>query len=87
MTTTDPRPEISLDVHGAEFRDANYAIYDDLRRRCPVAWSTENGGFWALTEYESVFEATRDDDLFTSTPGVNIPFAAGETSAGLAAIF
>lgn len=86
MTTTDPRPEISLDVHGVEFRDTNYATYDDLRSRCPVAWSTESGGFWVLTDYESVFDATRDDDLFTSTPGTNIPFRAGDTTAGLAAI-
>ncbi|WP_035855730.1 cytochrome P450 [Cryptosporangium arvum] len=86
MTTTDPRPEITLDVHGVEFRDTVYTTYDELRGRCPVAWSTENGGFWALTDYESVFDATRDDDLFTSTPGVNIPFHAGESGAGLAAI-
>ncbi|GAA3392720.1 cytochrome P450 [Cryptosporangium minutisporangium] len=80
------RPQIALDVHGQAFRDANYAIYDDLRERCPVAWSTENGGFWVVTDYESTFDATRDDDLFTSTPGTNIPFTAEDTGAGLAAI-
>ncbi|SHN46592.1 cytochrome P450 [Cryptosporangium aurantiacum] len=89
MTTSKhvgTRPEIALDVHGRAFRDANYAIYDDLRARTPVAWSTENGGFWVLTDYESTFDATRDDDLFTSTPGTNIPFTGQETGAGLAAI-
>ncbi|TQS42030.1 cytochrome P450 [Cryptosporangium phraense] len=84
--TTSGRPETALDVHGAAFRDANYAIYDDLRARCPVAWSTENGGFWLLTDYDSVFEATRDDELFTSTPGTNIPYGAGDRDVGLATV-
>lgn len=66
------RPEISLDVHGEEFCRDNYAIYDDLRSRCPVVWSTEVGGFWLLTDYDSVFEATRDDDLFYSSAGAGI---------------
>ncbi|MFI5952705.1 cytochrome P450 [Cryptosporangium sp. NPDC051539] len=87
MTSTDRgRPEIALDVHGPEFRDANYAIYDDLRERCPVAWSTENGGFWLLTDYDSTLEATRDDALFTSTPGTNIPFGAGDGDIGPATV-
>jgi cytochrome P450 len=28
-----------------------------------------SGGFWMMTDYESVFEATRDDDLFYSSDG------------------
>ncbi|MCU1644361.1 MAG: Steroid C26-monooxygenase [Nocardia sp.] len=68
----DGRPEISLDVHGEEFCRRNYEIYDDLRSRCPVAWSPEHGGHWLLTDYDSVFEATRDDELFYSRAGAGI---------------
>jgi cytochrome P450 len=81
-----PRPAVELDVHSVEFRDANYAIYDDLRGRCPAAWTPENGGHWLLTDYEGTFEATRDDDLFTSTPGTGIPFGSENDGVGVAAI-
>jgi cytochrome P450 len=90
MTTIDQgqetRPEVDIDVHSVEFRDANYAIYDDLRGRYPAAWTPENGGHWLLTDYEGTFEATRDDDLFTSTPGTGIPFGGSTNGVGLAAI-
>jgi cytochrome P450 len=66
------RPEIALDIHGEEFCRRNYAIYDELRETTPLTWSTEIGGFWLFTDYESVFEATRDDDLFSSANGAGI---------------
>jgi cytochrome P450 len=66
------RPEISLDPHRIEFGRHNYEIYDELRELCPVAWSTEAGGFWFMTGYAPVFEATQDDDLFISSQGINL---------------
>jgi cytochrome P450 len=71
MTAHD-RPEVAVDIHGEEFCRNNYQVYDDLRARCPVAWVTNSGGFWLLTDYESVFEATRDDELFYSSDGAGI---------------
>jgi cytochrome P450 len=71
MTAPD-RPEVAVDIHSEEFCRNNYEIYDDLRSRCPVAWMTASGGFWMLTDYASVFEATRDDDLFYSRDGAGI---------------
>jgi cytochrome P450 len=78
-TSAGARPEIPLDINDPEFGAHNYATYDELRSRCPVAWSTENRGFWVLTDYESVFEATRDDDLFMSSNGAGIPTEAKES--------
>jgi len=72
-TTTGRRPETDLNIHRPEFGRRNYEIYDELRSRCPVAWSTANGGHWLLTDYDSTFEATRDDDLFISSLGAGIP--------------
>jgi cytochrome P450 len=66
------RPEISLDPHHVDFGRRNYQIYDELRGPCPVAWSTEAGGFWFLTGYAAVFDATQDDDLFLSSQGTNL---------------
>ena len=66
------RPEIALNIRGEEFCQRNYEIYDELRASNPLTWSTALGGFWLFTEYDSVFEATRDDDLFSSANGAGI---------------
>ncbi|HWG26725.1 cytochrome P450 [Actinospica sp.] len=75
----DGRAQIALNIHGAEFCRENYRIYDELRSRCPVAWSTELGGYWLLTDYDSVFEATRDDELFYSSAGASVRDDSGVT--------
>ncbi|MFH5821889.1 cytochrome P450 [Georgenia sp. AZ-5] len=31
-----------------------------------MAWTEAHGGYWVLSDYASVFEAARDDELFTS---------------------
>jgi cytochrome P450 len=67
------RAEIEFDHHSPEFRENNYAQFDQLRSQCPVAHSSEHGGFWVLTDYDSVYQAARDDDLFNSYPSVGVP--------------
>lgn len=85
-TEVDGRPQVALNIHSADFCRENYRIYDELRSRCPVAWSTEVGGFWMLTGYDPVFEATRDDELFYSGDGAGLrdPAEPPERSAFLA---
>jgi cytochrome P450 len=71
---TDPnRPVVDLDVHSVEFGRRNYEIYDELRQRCPLAWSPANGGHWLFTDYASTFDAARNDELFSSAQGAGIP--------------
>jgi len=65
--------EVDFDHHSPEFRENNYAIYKELRSKCPVAYSTRHGGFWVMTDYESVFEATRNEGVFRSYPTVGVP--------------
>ncbi|SDG51324.1 Cytochrome P450 [Lentzea fradiae] len=67
------RPEVDFDHHSADFRERNHEIMDDLRSRCPVAHTEAHGGFWVLTDYQSVTSALRDDELFSSRPSVGIP--------------
>jgi cytochrome P450 len=43
-----------------------YPIWDDLRRRCPVAHSGRYGGAWLPVTYDLVAEAANDTDRFTS---------------------
>jgi cytochrome P450 len=42
------------------------AIWDDLRRRCPVAHSDRFGGVWLPTRHEDVRAIANDTDHFTS---------------------
>jgi cytochrome P450 len=43
-----------------------YPIWDDLRRRCPVAHSDRYGGVWLPTRYDDVAEIAQDPELFSS---------------------
>jgi cytochrome P450 len=45
------------------------AALAELRERCPVAWTERSGGFWAVTRYADIREATRDSDTFVNGGG------------------
>ncbi|MEV4729883.1 cytochrome P450 [Saccharopolyspora sp. NPDC049426] len=65
--TEQPRcPIVHFDHHSAEHAANHVDAYRELRQECPVAWTDAHGGFWVLSDYPSVFEASRDDDLFSS---------------------
>lgn len=40
--------------------------YRALREKCPVAWTEAHGGYWVMSGYDSVFDAARDDEVFSS---------------------
>lgn len=43
--------------------------YDNaIRRKCPVAYTEQFGGFWGLFDHASVTAATRDTEAFLSSP-------------------
>lgn len=63
----EPRcPMVHFDHHSAEHAADPVSAYRTLRAEAPVAWTEAHGGFWVLSDYPSVFEASRDDDLFSS---------------------
>lgn len=41
------------------------AAWSELRERCPVARSNQHGGYWILSDYESVALASRDSATFS----------------------
>ena len=45
------------------------AAMAELRERCPVAWIEPAGGFWAVTRYDDIREATRDSETFINGGG------------------
>lgn len=67
----NPKPVVDLDIHSDVFAENNYATYESLRQ-CPVAWTTDRGGYWILTGYDACFDATRDDETFISSLGTSI---------------
>ena len=66
MTDTNRRiPDFDPDV--PEDFDSPHAMFKDLRRRCPVAYSDAMGGFWAITKYEDIVRVLTDWETFTTT--------------------
>ncbi|HTZ13286.1 MAG TPA: cytochrome P450 [Mycobacterium sp.] len=55
---------VDFDHHSDEFNLNELAINAELRRKCPVAWNANYGGFWFLTSYDAVSQAARDGDGF-----------------------
>lgn len=62
----DVRPVVDFDHNSAEHSADPVASYRSLREKHPVAWSESWGGYWVLSGYEAVFDAARDDDVFSS---------------------
>jgi cytochrome P450 len=64
------RPDVSADAvvdfdhHSDEYNLNELAINAELRRKCPVAWNQNYGGFWFLSSYDAVSRTARDDDTF-----------------------
>ncbi len=64
------RPDVAADAivdfdhHCDEFNLNELAVNADLRRKCPVAWNENYGGFWYLSSYDAVSSAARDGDTF-----------------------
>jgi cytochrome P450 len=55
---------VDIDHHSADYSRNELAINAELRRRCPVAWNENYGGFWFVTGYDAVTTAARDGETF-----------------------
>ncbi|MCW2496745.1 cytochrome P450 [Jatrophihabitans sp.] len=84
---TQHRPTVEFDHHGPEYSQDPWGTASELANTCPVAWSENHGGFWVVSGYDAVVEASRDAKLFSSRhdlptgctafQGINIPPAPG----------
>jgi cytochrome P450 len=65
---TEPRrcPAIDFDHNSQEHADDTVGSYRAIRNDTPVAWTGAHGGYWVLSDYAGVFEAARNDDVFSS---------------------
>jgi len=66
MTAEDRCPVVHFDHNSAEHAADPVGSYRALRSQSPVAYTEAHGGYWVLTGYQAVFEAARDDDVFSS---------------------
>ena len=56
-----------FDALAAETFDSPYALFAQLRSRCPVAHSAAWGGFWSFMDYADVASAAADYRTYTTT--------------------
>lgn len=68
-----PRQFRDFDHHSLQFQRAPYEIFARMREECPLQRSDLYDGFWSLLDYPSVFDAARDDELFSSFPSIGVP--------------
>lgn len=59
-------PVVHFDHNSPEHSADPVRSYRALRSEHPVAWSEAHGGYWIMSGYQSVFEAARNDEVFSS---------------------
>ncbi|KAL3436070.1 cytochrome P450 [Aspergillus tetrazonus] len=78
VTMTEARAQPNVSVSDFSLVTDNnlekiYAQFAELRSRCPVAHTADNGGFYLLTRYEDVKNAASDDRNLISSVKAVIP--------------
>src|ERR1700736_6043998 len=74
MTARTSRPgSVTFDNTDPDLIHDLYPRVAEVQARCPVAWSDASGGFWMLTKYDDIVEASRDWQTYTVTEGIMIP--------------
>jgi cytochrome P450 len=66
MADDERCPIVHFDHNSQKHSADPVGSYRELREAHPVAWSEAHGGYWVLSSYEAVFEAARDDGVFSS---------------------
>jgi len=56
-----------FEVPKTEDFDSPHALFAELRTHCPVAWSDEMGGFWAVTKHADARYVLENWQMFTTT--------------------
>jgi cytochrome P450 len=59
-------PLVEFDHNSPDHGADTVGSYRRLRETAPVAWSNSHGGYWILSDYETVFEAARTESIFSS---------------------
>ncbi|MDV8070650.1 cytochrome P450 [Rhodococcus sp. IEGM 1366] len=65
-----------FDHHSENFSARPFETMAEMRETCPIQHSEMYGGFWSLLDYQTVFNAARDDETFSSYPSIGVPAPA-----------
>jgi cytochrome P450 len=65
--------------HESQQHAANWAPeFEDMRSKCPVAWTDKHDGYWVATSYDAVVEAAREPRRFSSHKNFSPETVSGE---------
>lgn len=59
--------KVDFTVPEIEDFDSPHALFAELRNHCPVAWSDDMGGFWAVTKHADARHVLENWEMFTTT--------------------
>ena len=68
--------EVNFKVPETEDFDSPHAMFAELRSHCPVAWSDDMGGFWAVTKHADAKAVLDNWQMFTTTVQNVVPRVA-----------
>jgi len=80
MARTSPVTDwaVDFDVLDAQYVADPFGIWDELRKRCPIAHTDRRGSTWLPTRYEDVTTIAHDVEHFSSLEVAVIPFDGEE---------
>lgn len=80
MTTTATGSPLRFDPYDYEFHEDPYPLYRRLRDEAPVHHA-EADDIWVISRHADVFEALRDDEVFSNRMGVSLDATAWNPEA------
>jgi cytochrome P450 len=64
-TDGDGKHTVDFNHHSPVMLEHSHEIYRELHERCPVAWTDQLGGYWVVSGYKEVQEASMADRTFS----------------------
>ena len=87
------RVSVDFDQHTPQYRATFPEISHEVRSKCPVAWSTNHGGYWVVSGHDQLTTMSKRADLLSNEhdidgtrrgyQGISIPEIPGATSGFL----
>jgi cytochrome P450 len=75
------RCPVEFDHESAAHAQAWPQDFQNIRSRCPVAWTESHGGYWVATAYHDIIRIAQDDATFTN--GKSVDPHTGEMKGGI----
>lgn len=69
----NPPSHADFELHESSIPSEIYEQFDTLRSKCPVAYTSQMGGYWMLTRYDDIKGAASDTATFISSVKAVIP--------------